>query len=270
MFVKKGTKRGKPLRRRVYRKKSVPKVSTTVKKYVKKEIARQAENKVINIQQAREFGSYLDSNTMNVFPLTPYPTLFPGPTLGTASNNRIGNECRTRKVMFNYVLRPTVYSAANNPNPVPVHVQMYLGYVKQSSGVIPGSSEFNFFYNNGSSSFAPSGSLADLISEENSQRFTILKKWTHRVAFANYAGSGGQLAWQTNANNDFKSSIVKKMDVTKLYPKILKFDDAASQALMGRGLFLWYQAISANGNALAAGIRPVAIEFWVHLEFEDN
>lgn len=268
MFIPK--KRGK----RVYRKrttkrtKPITKVAKVVKSYVKKEIARQAENKVINIQQAREFGSYLDSNTMNVFPMTPYPTLFPAPTLGTASNNRIGNQIRTRKVMLNYVLRPTVYSVANNPNPVPVHVQMYLGYVKQSSGVIPTSSEFNFFYNNGSSSFAPSATLADLISQENKDRFTILKKWTHRVAFANYAGSGGQLAWQTNANNDFKSSIVKKLDITKMYPKILKFDDA-NQAVQGRGLFLFYQAISANGNALAAGIRPVAIEFWVHLEFED-
>lgn len=268
MFIKKN--RGKRvMRRRNNRKKSTSTVSKTVKKYVKKEIARQAENKVVNIQQAREFGSYLDSNTMNVFPVTPYPTLFPGPTIGASSNNRIGNEVRTRKVMLNYVLRPTVYSVANNPNPVPVHVQMYLGYVKQSSGVLPTSSEFNFFYNNGSSAFAPSATLADLISEENSQRFTILKKWTHKIGFANYAGSGGQLAWQTNANNDYKANVTKKLDITKLYPKIMKFDDT-SQAIQGRGLFLWYQAISANGNALAAGIRPVAIEFWIHLNFEDN
>lgn len=257
------------LRKRVYRKKSVPKVSTTVRKYVKKEIARQAENKVVNINQAREFGSYLDSNTMNAFPLTPYPTLFPGPTLGVNSNQRIGNQCRTRKVMLNYVLRPTPYNATVNPSPQPVHVQMYLLYLKQSSGSLPGSAEFTAFYNNGSSSFAPSATLSDLISDENTSRFTILKKWSHRVGFQNNQNSGVNVGWQGYANNGFQMNIVKKLNITSLYPKILRFDDSG-QSLMGRGVFLCYQAIASNGLALAAGIRPVAIDFWVHLEFEDN
>lgn len=263
-------KKGKRvLRKRVYKRKSAPKVSKTVKSYVSKAIAKQAENKVININQAREFGSYLDSNTMNAFPLTPYTTLFPGPTLGVASNQRIGNECRTRNVMLSYVLRPTPYNATANPLPVPVHVQMYLGYLKQSSGSLPGSAEFTAFYNNGSSSFAPSATLSDLCADENTDRFTILKKWVHRVGFQVTNGTGSNAGWSSYSNNNFQLNVVKKINVTKYYPKILRFDDA-SQSLQSRGLFMWYQAIGANGLALASGIRPVAIDFWVKLEFEDN
>lgn len=268
MFIKKN--RGKRvMRRRRTTKKSVPKVSKVVRKYVKKEIAKQAENKVINIEQAREFGSYLDSNTMNAFPLTPYITLFPSPTLGVNSNQRIGNECRTRRVTLNYVLRPTPYNATFNPLPVPVHVQFYLGYVKQASGVLPVSADFTAFYQNGSSSLAPSATLSDLIADVNTDKFTILKSWVHKIGFQNSNGTGANVGWSTYSNNDFRLNVVKKMDITKMYPKILRFDDA-TQSLQGRGLFMWYQAVSANGLALAANIRPVAIDFWVKLEFEDN
>lgn len=272
MFIPK--KRGRRvMRKRTYRKKSVRKVSTSVKKYVKTAIAKSAENKVVNIEVAREFGSYLDSNTMNVFPMTPYTTLFPGPTLGVASNNRIGNQIRARKVMLNYTLRAASYNATTNPVPQPVHVQMYLGYVKQMSGVLPTSSDYNFFYNNGSSSFAPSGTLSDLVAQVNTDQFTILKSWVHKIGYSTNTGTGSTNAasaqGQFFANNDYNLNVVRKMNITKHYPKILKFNDAL-QSVQGRGLFLWYQAISSTGVALATGIRPVAVNFWVQLEFEDN
>lgn len=255
-------------RKRSTKKKSTTKVSSSVKKYVKKVIHQQVENKVVNIEVAREFGSYLDSTTMNAFPMCPYTTLFPGPTLGIASNNRVGNEIRPRKVMLSYVLRPTPYNVTFNPSPQPTHIQMYLGYVKQYSGLLPTASDFNFFFNNGSSSFAPTGTLSDLIAQPNTDMWSIVKTWTHKVGFSDNQNSGVNVGWQGYANNDFKLNVVKKLDITKHIPKVIKFNDA-SQPPQGRNLFLFYQAVSANGLALAAAIRPVAIDFWVKFEYED-
>jgi len=258
------------LRKRVYRRKRIaPKVSKNVRSYVKKEIARQSENKVVNIEVARQFGSYLDSNTMNAFPMCPYTTLFPGPTLGVNSNNRIGNQIRTRKVMLNYVITPTPYNATVNPSPQPCHIQMYLGYVKQTSGVLPTSSDFGFLYNNGSSSYAPSGTISDLVAQVNTDHFTILKSWTHKVGFASSIGAtGANLGWAGYANNDYSLNIVKKLPITQFCPRLIKMNDSL-QSVSGRSLFLFYQAIGSNGLALASGIRPVQINFWVHYEYED-
>jgi len=270
-----------PPKRRNYRKSSRRKSSTTkkyskksdnvsskIKRYVKKQIHKNIENKVVNIEVAREFGSYLDSNTMNVFPMCPYQTLFPSPSLGVLSNNRIGNEIRSRKVMLNYTLRPTPYNATFNPSPQPVHIQMFLGYLKQASGVIPGSADYNLFFNNGSISYAPSGTLSDLVAQPNTDMWTIVKTWTHKVGFAASDGTGINVGWSAYSNNDYKLNVVKKLDITKHIPKVIKFNDNL-QSQQGRNLFLFYQAVASNGLALAVNIRPVAINFWVHFEYED-
>jgi hypothetical protein len=256
--------------RRPYRKvtRKRTSVSSKIKKYVKKQIHKNIENKVCNIEVAREFGSYLDSNTMNVFPMCPYATLFPSPAPGVLSNNRIGNEIRPRKVMLSYTLRPTPYNATFNPSPQPVHIQMYLGYLKQASGVLPNSADFNLFFNNGSSSYAPSGTLSDLVAMPNTDMWTILKTWSHKVGFASSDGTGINVGWSAYSNNDYKLNVVKKLDITKHIPKVIKFNDSLPST-QGRNLFLFYQAVASNGLALAVNIRPVAINYWIHFQYED-
>lgn len=255
----------RPARKRVYKKRST--ISTKLKKYVKKQIHKNIENKCVNLELATEFGSYLQNNTMNVQPMCPYTTLFPGPSSGVLVNNRIGNEIRPRKVMLRYVLRPTPYSATTNPSPAPVHVQMFLGYLKQASGVLPQILDFTIF-NNGSSSFTPSGTLSDLCAPLNKDQWTIVKTWTHKIGFADNQNSGVNVSWQGYANNDFKLNVVKKLDITKHIPKVIKFNDAV-QSQQGRNLFFFYQAIAANGSPMTSVIRPVAINYWIDFHYED-
>ena len=152
--------------------------------------------------------------------------------------------------------------------PTGMCIQMFLGYTKQATGALPAAADYTAYFNNGSSSFAPSGTLSDLIAQVNTDRFTILKSWTHKVGFADNQNSGVNVGWQGYANNDYKMNVVKRINLNKMYPKVMKFDDA-SQSVQGRGLFMWYQAVASNGLALAANVRPVAIDFWVKLEYED-
>lgn len=264
----KGTKRVHRKKRSSKSKKSDKKVSKYIRKYVKSQIHKNIENKTNNIEFANEFGSYLENNSLSVRPLMPYTSLFPGPTQGVASNNRIGNEIRPRKLMLRYTLRPRPYDATVNPSPVPCYVQFWILSLRQASGVLPQAIDFTQMFNNGSSVLSPQGDLSDLVAPFNKDFFHLYKTWTHKIGFATNSGTGANASWQQYANNDFKLSVVKKLDLTKYMPKVVKFNDA-TQSVMGRNLFLCYQAVAANGSALTSAIRTVAIDGWIDFTFED-
>lgn len=266
MFVPK--KKGKRVyRRRNNRKKSTSTVSKSVKKYVKKVVHSQIENKNITIERAQTFGSILQDATLGAFPMCPYTSLVPIP-IGTTNGTRIGNTIKTRRVVLRYVLRPTVYDATSNPNPAPAHIIMFLGNYKQYKGVLPTNIEVGQLYDTGSGSSAPQGDLSDLIQPINKDAWDIKKMWSHKLGFAAYGGSGGLLQWQSYTNNDFKLNVVRKMDITKFCPKTIKFND--SQATQqGANLFLMYEAVAANGAVLPATQRPYAIDYWIDYTYED-
>lgn len=266
-------KRKNPLRKRVTKSraglyaKKTPKVSLAVKKYIKKVIHTDQENKIINTNYSANFGTVLQSTNMNMYPMLPYVGYSTIPQ-GILQNNRIGNEVKVRKVMLKYVLRPVAYDSGINPFPAPAEVDMFLGYTKQSSGFLPGTVDIGYLFQQGSGSAAPSGNLGDLIQDVNTDYWTIKKRWRHKIGAAAYTGTGGNAANQYASNNDFKFNVVNKMDITKFCPKTLKFNDNTS-SIQGRNLFLFYQAVSATGNILGASNRFISIDFWLDLTYED-
>ncbi len=74
---------------------------------------------------------------------------------------------------------------------------MYLEYIKQASGVLPTAADYNLFYNNGSS-----GTLSDLVAQPNTDLFSIVKSWVHKVGFAASNGTGANLGWSSYSNNE--------------------------------------------------------------------
>jgi len=262
--TQKAVRRAKP-RARIGRKSRG--VSLAVKQYVKKAIHTNVENKTQTVNYGGAFGNVVNNPSMHSYPMTPY-TGYMTIGQGIAQNQRIGNEIKIRKVMLRYVLRPLGYNVDSNPFPVPVQVDMFLGRTRLCPGDQPISGDFNFLFQNGSSSIAPVGSLNDLISNPNTDYFTIKKRWSHKLGYANSQGSGAIAANQYFANNDFKMNVVKKLNITKYYPKTLKFNDATNQ-VQGPGLFLWYQAVSANGNINGSTILPAHLTFWLDVQFED-
>ena len=254
---------------RAYRRKSksTKKVSKSVKKYVKSQISRNIENKCINVNGGGSFGNIAESADMNVYPMLPYTgygTIPQGVTQGT----RIGNSVKVKKLMLSYVLRPLPYNASFNPIPQPVEVDMYLGYVNQVPGFLPVPGDFTYLFQNGASTAAPNGTLRDLISTVNTDYWTIKKRWRHKIGYAAYAGTGSDAPSQQYTNNDFKLNVVRKMDITKLVNKNLKFLDAAN-TLQGKNLFLFYEAVASSGGAFSSTTLPCNIEFWIDLQYED-
>lgn len=243
-------------------------VPLKVKQYVKKAIALKAENKSTVVTFNNTFGSILESPDMGMYPIlwyTGYHTL----AQGVLDGNRIGNRVNIRKVMLRYVLNPQEYSATFNPNPLPTHIQLFLGRVKQSKSVLPSTTEIGRLFNAGSIAYGPAGNLSDLNAIINDDYWDIKKKWTHKLAFAEYAGTGSVPGQNYFANNDFKLNHVRTLDITRYVQKMVTFDDSNATVQNGN-LFFFYQAIAANGGSTGASIVNSRINFSIEIQYEDS
>ena len=262
--AKKRVKRAYKPRARKPRVSSVP---LAIKQYVNRAIHVDQENKTMTVNYAGLFGNSTANPSLYSYPITPYTGYLTIPQ-GVGQNQRIGNEIKIRKVFLRYVLRPQGYNVDNNPFPAPCQIDMYLGRTRICPGDQPIAADFNNLFQSGSASLAPVGSLNDLVSNPNTDYFTIKKRWSHKLGYANYQGTGAINANQYFANNDFKLNVVKKLDITKLCPKTLKFNDTLN-TVQGPGLFFWYQAVNAGGGVNGSTVLPAHITFWIDIQYED-
>jgi len=255
------------LKKRVYKKKTVKKVSLNIKKYIKQVIAKDIENKQVDSQTYTSFGSILNDPFLDIRPILPYTGYISIPQ-GVLQNNRIGNVVKTKKVYLNYALYPLPYDAISNVNTIPFIVQLFLGNVKQYRGVLPQATDINLLFQSGSTALAPTSTLIDLCSTINYDNWDIKKMWTHKLGFSSNNGTGVSAAYQGFTNNDFKLSVVKRMDITRFCPVNMKFNDASSTTT-GNNLFFFFQAIPANGSAYIATQLPARIQYNIVIEYED-
>ena len=267
-------------KRRIYKKRSALKkkpvrggrkssaVSSAVKQYVKRFVHTQAENKSVQINAGNSFGNVNESPDFNAYPMCPLAGYW-AIAQGVGQGSRIGNVIKTRKIYLNYVLRPTAYDAVVNPSPRPCEVQLMLGYVKSTPSTIPTALDVTNLYQSGSSGVAPLGTLRDIISVINTDYWVIKKRWTHKIGYASATGTGGNVANEFFANNDFKYNIVKRIDITSMCPATHTFNDAIS-TVTSKNLFFMYYAVAADGINLGATQLPTNIEYWVDFHYEDS
>jgi len=259
----------RPIRRkakRVPRRKTTV-VSQAVKKYVKRTIHSQVENKSVQINFSTQFGNYLQNNTMNAYPMCPLSGFW-SIGQGVGAGNRVGNQIKTRKCYLNYVVRANQYDATNNPAPIPCQIMMMLGYVKNTPSFAPSNLDLVQLFQNGSSVAAPLGSLRDLISVINTDYWTIKKRWTHKIGYAANTGTGAQVINQYFANNDFKLNEVRKLDITKYVPATYQFNDGGISPT-SKNLFFMYEAVASSGEILSATRTPVTMDYWIDYHYED-
>lgn len=242
-------------------------VSSAVRKYVKRTLHAEIENKGIQTYQGNDFGTIAQDSLLHMYPILPY-TGFISLGTGVGAGQRVGNKVSIRKVMLNYILRPNPYNATTNTFPQPLEVQLFLGYVKQYPGIKPEAGDTSILFQLNNSAIAPSGTLTDVITEVNKDDWLIKKRWTHKVGYADYSGTGVNLTAQSFANNDYKLNIVKRMNITSMCPKTLLFNDG-NTTTQTKNLFFFYQAVSSAGGVFGATQVPCHIDFWVTMDYED-
>jgi len=268
MFKKRNYR--KRVAKRPYRKSAVGRkgssVSVAVKKYVKSTIHKNMENKSKLIGLSNTFGSYLQDLTLNALPLLPY-TGYMTISQGVGASDRVGNSIRVRKLTLSYSLHPTPYDATTNNLPRPLEIVFYLGHTRDSPGILPTSSDINIFFQNNNTTSAPTGSLFDLVTPINSDYFTIVKQWKHKIGYANQSSIPTTNSFNFT-NNDYKYNVVKKLDLTKFASKLLKFNDNTA-TVQGKNLFLMYQTINCDGTISSASQITAIFNAVVCLDYED-
>lgn len=243
-------------------------VSAAVKSFVKRTVARNIENKSIQIQYSQSLLGYAGSAVLNQLPITPY-TGYMSITQGVGQNQRIGNEIRIKKLMYNYVLRPLSQDPTINPNPQPIEVQIIFAHTRDQPALIPSVGDYQSLFQLNGTSAPPQGTLEDLCQPFNKDYWNILKVVHHKIGYATAEGTGNSPTAQYFANNDFKLNVVRRINLTKYAPKIVKFNDTNNTPTT-RGVFVFFNILPAGQSpALGSNIQPVRVHSFATLDYED-
>jgi len=265
-------------KRRTYKKKSTyrkkkngarrraPKQS--VRKLVKREIARAVENKTI---QEYDLGfDILPSSAGTAFvssihPIGPSPAL--AITQGVGQAQRIGNRIKLKKLMFKGTIHANPYNLTTNTYPQPQVVKMWLFYDKTFPTSYPDPSLDFFQFGNTVSGFQ--NDLTDCWAPVNKDRYRVLytKQW--KIGFSAWTPATGTLAnYGGLNNNDFHFNGNFKINCLKYIPKTVVYRDNNSDPT-SRHLFAMFQTINASGTQLQATERPTRMSFVVDCQYED-
>jgi len=184
---------------------------------------------------------------------------------GVGAGQRIGNVIRIKKCMFTFILFPNPYNAVTNPGAIPLEVRMWIFSDKQ----IPQTPVVgNEFIQLGGSSTALTGTLVDMTSPVNKDRYQLFRTKVFKLGHSIYNGTGNNPNEQYNSSNDFKMNVKYSINVTKYMIKTVKFNDTNSQP-NSRQLCAMFEPVYANNNVVGAISVPSSITYTLDLSYED-
>lgn len=229
----------------------------TSKKTFAKHLHQTAEKKHAYVTSSTLLiGSYLAANwtTTSLFPVTPY-TSYCQITQGTAQDSRIGNRIYTQRSRIKFLFWPAGYNATSNQVPRPSFIKIWFLAPKNDNISIP--PNLSSLFQLGSTSIAPSGALSDLTHDINKDFWVVYKTKAFKLGYASNTGSGQQGLAANYANNDFPMMRKFTIDLTKITPKMIMYNDNTSLP-SSRGVYCAVEAISADGNSAYQAVdRPV-------------
>lgn len=281
-------------KRKYVKKRPAPVVSKVVrskvfKRKVQRIVNKNLETKVINYRAN-------DKNLLNVASADWVGTvlnMIPG---GTGGNNmftisqgdgqgqRTGNQITPKGLYLRGIIRVAPgYDPVLNYNPCPMYVTMYVARLKQH--LSDSSTELetvidNTVFQNGSTSLGMSGLPNDLLNTFNSDQITLLYKRVFKVGYAQYVSGFGVNApanvYQQFANNDFKLMRMFKINLSKLLPKKMKFNDSTDICTNTRKLWLFFcvtredNIINQTSTGSYTGPVPAECELSADFYYKDG
>jgi len=251
-----------------------PRVSKSVKSYVKKTIHRMAENKCISTALNLN-GNFFNATsngwvTNNVYPLT-----FDDTVLICSQNNtqsgRVGNKVRVVKSTTKFCLTANTSNGTFNLYPQPVDVRVFIFSLKQEPiiGLNGSVSQFSALFQNGNSSYGPSTYITDQIADFNKDNFVIHYDKMVKVGNASNTGGGAVASSAYFANNDYKLNVMRKINTTKMLSKIYGWNDSNANPHSGKAVYIAFLPSLASGAVGTAGQQLFQIWFNTKIEYED-
>lgn len=240
-----------------------------VSKIVKREIAKNVENKTV--QYLGTSHDILPSSSPGfdgqILPITPnagYLVI----SQGAGQGGRIGNRIKIKNLKISGVVFPLQYNATTNPTPAPVQIKFWFFYDKEEPQTVPTPSAAGDFFQFGNSSITFQNELFDHSMPINTDRYRVLTTRTVKLGYAQYTGTGALPQQGNLANNDFKLNCRLNVNLTKYCVKNVVYRDTASTPTT-RGIYMMAQPVYANGAPIASTAIPARLEYMMTCVYED-
>lgn len=248
----------KYLRRRKTTGKRRTTVSSRIRRYVKKELHRNLENKE-RCNYAVNSQIISSDVTTSTFPLIIQTTQ------GTGEENRIGNQFKIVKGQIRFCVNYLPYDATTNPSPMPVWVRiMVLRDLTQTyqSATLPVGT-YNGLLRAGATPFTFGGNPLDMCASVNKDFVRVLYDKTVKLG-TSYPGNNGGANWYSD-----NSPFGRKMTINwgKWARKQIKCSDGASYP-NNENLYLVLQPVYADGSN-SSGKRLIEWHYSNVMQFED-
>lgn len=265
---KKRSYRKKPATKKAFVKKAVSRAKTQrLTKFIKKVMTRTEEKKMSESSDILSLAAYTSPNLPNqILPISPSDSSGIVIPQGTGQGERIGNRIRTHSCMLRGIIYPQPYDATLNPVPSPQEIRVWFfskKFTSETPTTLP-----NFFQSANSSS-APVGTLIDLTRKINTDVYTYLGHRTWKLGFQVYGGSGNTIQQQYYNNNDFKYNIKYTINLTKMIPKLIKFNDTDNQPT-SKSVFMFWESVNANGFTQTTTTIPAEMQYTLDYTYTDN
>lgn len=197
--------------------------------------------------------------------LSPY-TGFCAIVQGTGQGARLGNRIEIKKVRFRGSIKERAYNVTTNPTPIPQYVRMLVltDVDNYNTFPLPGNDFFQF----GSSSTVPDGTMNDIFADVNKDRWTVYHDQVFKVGYAVAGGTGVQVGSQSFSNNDFLLSADFDIDVTKYMPKMYDFDDNSSQPKT-KCVSVYFFSVPYDGFVTSSAVIPCNLAYHLTVDFTD-
>lgn len=260
-------------KRKAFKTNRKPKKGTSkaaVKAIVKKEIARNVENKSVQLSYSRDLSPATSTDfSTQAFPLTPELASNVGLQIqqGVGQGERVGNQIKIKKLYLNFFLTPKPFDAITNPQPRPAYVILWIYYDRTNPTALTPLIASNVLQN-GNTSIGLTNSPQDFLYPPNDEKYRVVLRKVFKVGYSINNGTGALSQYQSFTNNDFKMAIKGGIDCTKWIIKNVKFNDS-SDIPSTRNLMYCFQPIAAIAQYSAIE-EPVNVFTQLNCIYEDG
>jgi len=258
---RKYTKRTMRRRRPAYRKRTT--VSRATKKYVKRVVHNNIENKIVVVNQVNN-----PITTALVSASIPY-TINCLPIIGSGAEQgeRQGNVITPRANIIRGFVNMKPHNSTTNPF-APIKLKMWLvSYKLQNRNAAAlNLTDFDRFFEAGNSTVGFQGNMLDMLLPVNKFDWIVYATKSINIGTSSsssaYSGSG----FTYDAS---RFSVPFSFNVGKHLKQKLNYDDSTSSRPTNRNMFVVVQAVAAEGSSGGAAYITSEIHYSHRFEFED-
>lgn len=259
-----------PARKRVpVARKSSSTMVRTVKSIVRKEIAKEIENKEICLQGTKELGSEMKIYQYFTGTITTASLAYLNPTItqSVGENGRIANSVKVKRAIMRacLVYASTALDTRQPQQPGQYQVRLFIGKLKNSIGA-PVNADFDRLLRAGATVYPfNSSDCLSVCRTVNTEYWTIYYDKIHKIGMA----SGTTNTTSGLPNNDYQLTKYLTINCTKMFKKTLVFMDTTINTPTNNGLYMFAGIVDsmASGNS---SVNPfVLLNYDLEISFED-